>query len=150
MADKSRSIVEEQQHPSVLARRVAPPVYPYHYCRIFLCGHTPELVEVSRPERKRAVVQTVVALDSMDNCHTRLTYTRDRCLHCAALLRDQDQELPLQEDSKEARSKPMATYPVEAMRLDRGLLKEAKSGFEKKLRQLSQVDFLELKPDRGI
>jgi hypothetical protein len=150
MADESTSIVEEQHHPSVLARRVAPTVYSYHYYRIFLCGHPSELVEVSRKQLQREVVQTVVAKDEKDCCHTRLTYTRDRCLHCAASLRDQHQILPLQEDSKEAQLTPMAAYPVEATRLDRGLLKEAKSGFEKKLRQLSQVDFLELSHDTAI
>ena len=101
-----------------LSTQSSPSVYPYTFLRIYLCGHPSDTIEVSRLEGQDQPVQTVIPPDTLE-----------RCPSCAYSLRDQCGAT--QEDGKQHWLRPMAAYKGQTMSVDRGLLKDARTGLRR-------------------
>ncbi|KAI4942758.1 hypothetical protein J4E91_009927 [Alternaria rosae] len=131
MADKNQLVV-------AVRTEAAPPAFPYVFRRAYICGHPDEFVQVSKPANQKRVSHTVIDPNQVEGQKKDWPeYKLVRCRPCAMRLREEHRNM--QESGKGERIRSVAVYQGEAMRPDRGLLSEARSGFEAALKQLDRV-----------
>lgn len=132
----------------MLPCKKAPPAYPYIFHRIYLCGHDDEYVKVSKWADWKAVVHTIIPQpDRLQEEDSELQFTLERCRHYVTMLREQHQSM--QGTGREAWMRPTAAYQGEAMRVDGGLMREARTGLEVALRQLNRISCCTGKQEEG-
>ncbi|KAA8618750.1 hypothetical protein PtrSN002B_002040 [Pyrenophora tritici-repentis] len=117
--------------------RVAIPVYPYIFRRIYLCGHDDEFVQVIKPIGQNKVVHIFISPDRLKEAEGRLGYMLAQYRECASELRQEHQNM--QQGGRKTRYQPIDAYQEEMIRVDRGFLREARTGLEAALKQLDQV-----------
>ncbi|KAI4702301.1 hypothetical protein J4E81_002664 [Alternaria sp. BMP 2799] len=137
MADKNPLVVAVQTE-LVTTHIAAPPAYPYAFRRAYICGHPDEFVQVSKPADQKGVLHTVIDPKQVERQSKDWPiYTLVRCGPCAIRLREE--RCKMQESGKGERVRSVAVYQGETMRPDRGLLSEARSGFEAALKELERI-----------
>lgn len=131
MADKNPLVVAVQTE-------VTPLAYPYVFRRAYICGHPDEFFQVSKPANQKGVSHTVMYPNQVEGQSKDWPeYKLVRCRPCAMRLRKEHRNM--QESGTGERIRSVAVYQGETMRPDRGLLSEARSGFETALKQLDRV-----------
>jgi len=87
-------------NPRATMQIPSPPLYPYTFHRIYLCGHPPELIKVTRPpplyqDHSPCSQNDLTFASSLDpnicaatsTRSTNLVYTLERCKQCVVTLR---------------------------------------------------------------
>jgi hypothetical protein len=137
MTDKNPLVVAVRTE-LVTTRKVAPPAYPYIFRRAYICGHANEFVQVSKPANQKGLLHTVIGSAQGEGQKREWpTYELVRCRPCAIRLREEHRNM--QESGKRERVRSVGAYQGETMLPDRGLLKDARTGFEAALKQLDRI-----------